>query len=103
MQPEERELLQRTYALVEENNKILRKMRRSALVTSVFQIFYWVVIIGLSFGAFYFIQPYINNIVGAYNAGVETLTGEPGKKESLTDVGNLTNFFNTVKELESGN
>lgn len=103
MQPEERELLQKMYALVEENNKILHKMRRSALLTSVFQIFYWVMILGLSFGAFYFIQPYINNVIGAYNGGVETLTGTPGNKESLTDVGNLTNLLNTVKELESSN
>jgi hypothetical protein len=65
MTPEERSLLERTAALTEENNAILHKMRRSSRWQLVFQIFYWVLILGLTFGAFYFIQPYINSLTGA--------------------------------------
>jgi hypothetical protein len=65
MTPEERSLLERTAALVAENNVILRKMRRSSRWQMVFQIGYWVLIIALTFGAFYFIQPYIDSLTGA--------------------------------------
>ncbi len=64
MTPEERNLLERTHKLVEENNQILVKMRRSNRYALVFRVLYWVVIIGISFGAFYLIQPYINAITG---------------------------------------
>lgn len=62
MNPEERSLLQRTYELVEENNKILTTLRRASRVGIAIKVFYWVVIIGLSLGSFYFIQPYIDAI-----------------------------------------
>jgi len=65
MTPEERSLLERTAALTEENNAILRKMRRSSRWQMALQICYWVLIIALTFGAFYFIQPYINSLTGA--------------------------------------
>ena len=65
MTPEERSLLERTAALAEENNKLLKSMQKLARWRTAFQIFYWVLIIGLTFGAFYFIQPYINSITGA--------------------------------------
>ncbi len=66
MSPEERQLLIQTHRMVEENNALLRKMHRSALVGRIFSILYWVIIIGLSVGAFYFIQPYVNQIQGLY-------------------------------------
>jgi hypothetical protein len=65
MTPEERSLLERIAALTEENNKLLKSMQKSARWRTAFQIFYWVLIIALTFGAFYFIQPYINSLTGA--------------------------------------
>jgi len=62
MSPEDRELLQNTFNLSKENNKILRKMRHSQKVSSVMQVVYWLIIIGIAVGAFYFLQPYINGI-----------------------------------------
>ena len=64
MNPEERSLLERTYKLTEENNKILISIRRSSRLSMVVKVLYWIVIIGLSFGAYYFIQPYINMLTG---------------------------------------
>lgn len=71
MNPEERQLLIQTHRLVEENNELLRKMRRSALVGRIFRVLYWVIVIGLSVGAYYFIQPYVENLQNA--------TGDIGK------------------------
>ena len=69
MTPEERSLLERTATLVEENNKLLKSMQRSARWRTAMQVGYWVLILGLTFGAFYFIQPYINSLTGALGEG----------------------------------
>jgi len=67
MTPEEKEILKNTYELSKENNKILRGIRKSNRWSLVFSILYWTLIIGVSVGAFYFIQPYINAVTGAYS------------------------------------
>ncbi len=58
-------------------------MRRSARWQSTFQILYWVLIIGLTFGAFYFIQPYINSLTGALG-DVSSLSGSQTSGGSST-------------------
>lgn len=64
---EEKELIKKTFRLAEENNKILRKMRSSMRWSRAFRIVYWVIIIGAAIGAFYYIQPYIDQLVGVYS------------------------------------
>ena len=46
--------------LVEENNTMLKKLRRGQVWGRVFTILYWVIIVGVAVGAFYFVQPYVN-------------------------------------------
>jgi amino acid permease len=60
MDPDFKAKLDETFRLAEENNKILRQMRRSMRWSSVLHVFYWILIIGSAFGAYYFLQPYIN-------------------------------------------
>lgn len=72
MTPEEKSLLERTYKLTEENNALLRKMQRRALFGTVFRVIYWALIIGISIGAFYFIQPYIDTLMGVYGQVQDT-------------------------------
>ena len=67
MTPDERSLLERTAALAAENNKILRSIRRSTHISTAMSIFYWVIIIGLSVGAYYYIQPWITDMIGVLN------------------------------------
>jgi len=86
MTPEERSMLINTAALVEENNKLLKSMRRSARWQSTFQIIYWVLIIGLTFGAFYFIQPYINSLSGSLGA-LGNLSSGQTSSQSVDDKG----------------
>ena len=72
MNPEERSLLERTYKLAEENNEILKSIRLSNRVSLAMRIIYWVVIIGISFGAIYFIQPYVNFLSSTISGSKET-------------------------------
>ena len=64
MTPEERALLEKTHSLAQENNDLLHSLKRRARVGTAVKVFYWAVVIGLSFGAFYFIQPYLDFIKG---------------------------------------
>ena len=66
MNSEEKELLERTLKISEENNKILKSMRRVGRLGVAFKIFYWLVIIGFGFGAYYFIEPYVKQFNTAY-------------------------------------
>ena len=66
MSPEERELLEKTAALAEDNNKMLRSIRRSMFWSQVMSVIYWVIIIGSAIGAYYIIQPYIDQMIGIY-------------------------------------
>ena len=73
MSPEERELLEHSVKLGEDNNKILHSMRRSMRLTRIMSIMYWVVIIGSAIGVYYLIQPYIATLTGAYGDAKSSL------------------------------
>lgn len=66
MQPEEKEMLKKTLELSQENNKMLHSIKRSMLWGRVFRAVYWFIIIGAAIGAYYYIQPYIDEAVRAY-------------------------------------
>jgi hypothetical protein len=68
MDPESKKLLEETLHLEQDNNKILRSMKRSMFWARIMNIIYWLIIIGISVGAFYFIEPYLNKIIGLYNS-----------------------------------
>ncbi|MFA6315035.1 MAG: hypothetical protein WC648_01540 [Candidatus Paceibacterota bacterium] len=75
MTPEEKSLLERTYKMSEENNAILRKMRRANRYAIIFRVLYWVVIIGLGLGAYYAIQPYVMSMTDIISDGQSMLQG----------------------------
>ena len=71
MDPESKKLLQDTLALTEENNKMLHKIRGIQRRGAIWQALKWIIIIGIAFGSFYFIEPYLNKVMELYN----TVTG----------------------------
>lgn len=91
MSPEELSLLEKTYKMVEENNTILLSIRRNARIGTTMKIIYWTVIIGLSFGAYYFIQPFLQAITGGAfgNANPEETRG----------IGDIQNTVNQIQGL----
>ncbi|MDP2789176.1 MAG: hypothetical protein Q8O46_03985 [bacterium] len=73
MDPESKKLLESTYRLAEENNLMLRSMRRSMRIARVMSFLYWVLIIGISVGAFFYLQPYIDQIMSLYGSANDVL------------------------------
>jgi hypothetical protein len=76
METGDRELMEKVLRLSQENNVMLRRMQSRARWGMIFRTFYWIIIIGLALGAFYFIQPYVETIgTGAsqFKTSVETI------------------------------
>ena len=73
MDSESKKLLKDTFALAEDNNSILRSMRRSQRISSIFRFIYWAVIIGSFVGAYYFIEPYLNQLMDVYGDAKSTI------------------------------
>ncbi len=66
MEEKDRELLRATLKLAEENNRILAKLYRSWWWSRAWKWFYWLVIVGVALGAFYFLQPYVDRLKQLY-------------------------------------
>ncbi|MBP6883863.1 MAG: hypothetical protein KBC06_01370 [Candidatus Pacebacteria bacterium] len=75
MDAESKKLLQDTLELAKENNQMLQSMRRSMRIARLMSIVYWVFIIGSAVGAYYFIQPYVDEVIGIYGSTSEVLKG----------------------------
>ena len=73
MSPEEKELFKRSIALSEENNQILRSIQRSMRLARFMSLVYWIFIIGSAVGAYYLIQPYLNQLIGVYSGAGDIL------------------------------
>lgn len=63
MNPEEKQMLEETLELSQENNKMLKHIRRSQKMAAVMRVFYWVLVLVISYGAYTFAEPYVNQMV----------------------------------------
>jgi hypothetical protein len=66
MSPEEKELLNRSVSLAEDNNKMLRKMVRAQRWASIMRAVYWLFILGSAVAGYYVLQPYVDQATAAY-------------------------------------
>jgi hypothetical protein len=66
MDIQEKRLLEESVALARENNRLIKKIRNAALWGRAVRIVYWVLIIGVAIGAFYFLQPYVEGVRSFY-------------------------------------
>ncbi|MBI3633681.1 MAG: hypothetical protein HY226_05320 [Candidatus Vogelbacteria bacterium] len=87
--------------LVRENNKILRSMRRSARIGSFMRYVYWILIIGSAASAYYYLQPYINQLLNVYNELNSTVKNVNSKVNSLPNVSNLKLPADVIQKLDS--
>ncbi len=71
MNPQEKELLEKTLEYTRENNKMLRAMRRSIRFSSFLRVAYWLIIIGLGIGLYQYLQPFLEEFKDIFNQAVE--------------------------------
>ena len=53
--------------IVEENHMMIENLYRRARMATVFIFIKWFIIIGITIGSFYYIQPLIDNLIGIYS------------------------------------
>ena len=73
MDEESKQLLEETLELAKENNEMLHAMKRSMRFQRIMSMLYWTLIIGSAIGAYYYIQPYIDQLLGVYTSAGDTL------------------------------
>jgi len=73
MDQEIRDLLKKNLELSEDNKVTLDRILRFQRIGQTFSILKWAVIILSAVGAFYYLQPMIDNLWGTYNEMIESL------------------------------
>lgn len=61
-----KKLLEENLKVSKESLSILKKIQRARTVGVVFKVIKWVIIIGLSVGFYYYIEPYIKDYTGIF-------------------------------------
>ena len=74
MDQEIKELLEKNLAVSEDNNRILRGIRRASRIHMVWTVFYLLFIVGGLVVAFNFLAPYLETAQNTYNSLLETNT-----------------------------
>ncbi|MCX6752758.1 MAG: hypothetical protein NTW62_00195 [Candidatus Nomurabacteria bacterium] len=68
MNPEEKQMLQEALSLAKDNNSMLHSMRRAQMWASIMRVIYWILIIGISYGAYIYTQPYLDKAVNLFKS-----------------------------------
>ena len=98
MEGDIKNLLEENLKLSKENNELLLKIHGVQRWTQITHILYWFLIIGVSIGDFYFIKPYLGNVLNLYTGGVSGINniGDITKnlKNGQTDMQDLLEQLN---------
>jgi hypothetical protein len=85
-------ILEETRELARENNVMLHSIQRRAKIALAFKAFYWIVIILVGIGAIYYIEPYIDQLLKAYNGIIDTQHKMAETTKSL-NINTLKGYF----------
>lgn len=97
MDPETKKMLQENLRLSKDNNDMLRKMLRIQRWTQIYRVLYWVVILGVSFGAIYFIKPYLNSLLGYYSSISDSVDTVKQVSSSVPDLKHVQDLLNQLQ------
>lgn len=97
MDAETKKLLTDNLELAKQNNEILHKLVRAQKMAIVYRIVYWSIIILSTFGAYYFIQPFLENMFSVYSGGVEGSNNVNEVINTLSNKQQMQDFFNSIK------
>ena len=86
-----KDLVQKSVALAEDTNRVVRKMHRAQIWARFFQLLWWVVIIGVSGATYYlYFQPYVGKIEQLYEQA------QVGTEQVHNWNTQIENFFKSV-------
>ena len=79
-------LLRENIEVSKESLKILKKINRGRIFGNVFSVLKWTLIIGLSFGAYYYIEPFLSQYVDMLR----------GLTSGVENIGEISNNINSA-------
>ena len=87
---DEKEMMQKTFEIARDNNRMLHAMRRNAFFGGLFRLAFWAVLIGGPIVFYYaYAQPYVDQILSAYSG----IKGDVQSIKNVTNqIPNLGNF-----------
>lgn len=91
-----RDLLEKNLKISEENNELLKKMHRTQRLAQIMSISYWVLIIAITFGVYYYLQPYLEAIFGVYANLMGGIEDIQQKSQSFSDTGVFGNILKSL-------
>lgn len=98
MDNDTKKLLDETVTLAKENNMLLQKLVRAQKWAMIYRAVYWSIIIFSSLGAYYFIQPYIGNLLNLYTGGGATnMSTVNDITHKLSDKNQIQDLLNSIK------
>ena len=93
MDPDIKKLLEENLKISKENKELLIKVRNFQRWAQITKALYWLMIIGIAFGAFYYLKPMLGNLLNLYSGGVSSVN-------SIKDVGsNMSEIQDLLKSL----
>ena len=96
MQYNRDEILEETYALAKENNKMLKRMRRAAWIGGVFKLLFWVAMIGVPAWLYYeYAQPIVGQLV-------DTISQVQGASTQIQQMGGSMQQLQKLNEGATG-
>ena len=98
MDDELRALLKRNLAVSEETNGLLKKMYSAQKWGRIFRVFYWLIIIGLSLGVFYYLQGPLEQLIGTYQGLIEGVENVQKTTGSLPDSNSINSFLRNFQQ-----
>ncbi len=98
MDLEVKQLLEENLKISKENNDLLLKIRSVQKWAQITRIFYWVAIIGASFGALYYLKPYLGNLMNVYTGGVSGINNFGDISESLSNQQQIQDLIKSLNE-----
>ena len=101
MDEEAKALLKQNIELAKENNEMLKRLIRAQKLSNIYRVVYWTIIILSTFGAYYFIEPYISNFLH-FNT-VPTTQGGTSMTDMVNSLGDRQQFQNLVNQTQNKN
>ena len=89
-----KELLRETLLVAQANNKLLHGMRRSARWSAFLKGIYWLIVLGGLGISYYYVQPYLQTILSAYDSIQSNMQEIKKTQNSLPD---FRKFIENVK------
>jgi hypothetical protein len=97
MDNDTKQLLVENLDIAKENNLMLKKLVRAQKWAVIYRVVYWSIIILSSLGAYYFIQPFLSNLVNVYTGGVSGVTNFGDISKTIRDENQIKDLINSIK------